>query len=131
MIDERLPKIWYGGDYNPEQWDEATMEEDIRMFKLAGIDLATVNVFSWAKSQPDENTYQFEWLDRIMDRLSEANISVCLATSTAAHPAWMARKYPDVLRVTFDGRKRNMAADITPVRTVLRIATIRMKWLKD
>ncbi|WP_379151117.1 beta-galactosidase [Paenibacillus sp. sgz5001063] len=106
MIDEKLPKIWYGGDYNPEQWDEATMEEDIRMFKLAGIDLATINVFSWAKSQPDENTYKFEWLDRIMDRLSEAEISVCLATSTAAHPAWMARKYPDVLRVTFDGRKK-------------------------
>lgn len=106
MIDERLPKIWYGGDYNPEQWNEATMEEDIRMFKLAGIDLATINVFSWAKSQPNENTYEFEWLDRIMDRLSEADISVCLATSTAAHPAWMARKYPDVLRVTFDGRKK-------------------------
>ena len=22
MINERLPKIWYGGDYNPDQWLE-------------------------------------------------------------------------------------------------------------
>lgn len=45
MINEKLPKIWYGGDYNPEQWDKEIMDEDLRMFKLAGIDVATVNVF--------------------------------------------------------------------------------------
>ncbi|WP_054956918.1 beta-galactosidase [Paenibacillus dakarensis] len=106
MLSEQLPKIWYGGDYNPEQWDEATLEEDMRMFKLAGIDVATINVFSWAKSQRDENTYDFAWLDRIMDRLAQENIRVCLATSTGAHPAWMAKKYPDVLRVDYHGRKR-------------------------
>lgn len=106
MIHEKLQKIWYGGDYNPEQWDDATMEEDLRMFKLAGIDVATINVFSWAKSQRDEHTYNFEWLDRIMNRLAEEKIVVCLATSTGAHPAWMAKKYPDVLRVDYDGRKR-------------------------
>lgn len=27
-----------------------------------------------------------------------------MATSTAAHPAWMAKKYPEVLRTDFDGR---------------------------
>ena len=51
MINQRLPKIWYGGDYNPEQWDKATMEEDLRMFELAGVDVATLNVFSWAKTR--------------------------------------------------------------------------------
>ncbi|WP_341281985.1 beta-galactosidase [Paenibacillus sp. FSL H8-0537] len=106
MINEKLPKIWYGGDYNPEQWDESVMEEDIRMFKLAGIDVATVNVFSWARIQPDENTYDLEWLDRIIDRLYKDGIYVCLATSTGAHPAWLAKKHPDVLRVDYDGRKR-------------------------
>ncbi|MBD0380757.1 beta-galactosidase [Paenibacillus sedimenti] len=106
MINEKLPKIWYGGDYNPEQWDKPVMEEDLRMFKLAGIDVATLNVFSWALSQPDEDNYDFQWLDEIMDRLHESGTYVCLATSTGAHPAWMAKKYPDVLRVDFEGRKR-------------------------
>lgn len=106
MINGKFPKIWYGGDYNPEQWDKATMEEDMRMFKLAGIDVATVNVFSWAKIQRDEESYDFAWLDDILNRLAEENMFVCLATSTGAHPAWMARKYPDVLRVDYEGRKR-------------------------
>ncbi|MFZ4451470.1 beta-galactosidase [Salibacterium aidingense] len=106
MINKQLPKIWLGGDYNPEQWDENVWNEDVRMFKLAGIDVATLNVFSWALNQPDEDTYRFEWLDEQIDRLYQSGIYTCLATSTAAHPAWMARKYPDILRVDFYGRKR-------------------------
>jgi len=106
MINEKLPKMWYGGDYNPEQWDEEIWKEDDRMFKLAGIDVATINVFSWALNQPNEDTYDFAWLDETIDRLYRNGVYVCLATSTAAHPAWMARKYPDILRVDYEGRKR-------------------------
>ncbi|MFS0637844.1 beta-galactosidase [Mesobacillus foraminis] len=106
MINEKLPKIWYGGDYNPEQWGKEDWDEDVRIFKLAGIDVATLNVFSWALNQPDEETYNFEWLDEQIDRLYQNGIYTCLATSTAAHPAWMAKKYPDVLRVDYQGRKR-------------------------
>lgn len=106
MINNKLPKIWYGGDYNPEQWNDEIMEEDLRMFKLADIDVATVNVFSWARIQPNEDTYDFEELDKIIDRLHRDNVYVCLATSTGAHPAWMAKRYPDVTRVDYDGRKR-------------------------
>jgi beta-galactosidase len=106
VINEKLPKIWYGGDYNPEQWEKEDWDEDVRMFKLAGIDVATLNVFSWALNQPDEETYHFAWLDEQIDRLYQNGIYTCLATSTAAHPAWMAKKYPDVLRVDYQGRKR-------------------------
>lgn len=98
--------MFYGGDYNPEQWDHETHLEDLRMFQLAGIDIATINVFSWALIQPDEVTYHFEELDQLINRLYENGVYICLATSTAAHPAWMAKKYPDVLRVDADGRKR-------------------------
>ncbi|WP_408894636.1 beta-galactosidase [Paenibacillus taichungensis] len=106
MISSKLPKMFYGGDYNPEQWDHETHLEDLRMFQLAGIDIATINVFSWALIQPDEITYNFEGLDQLINSLYESGVYICLATSTAAHPAWMAKKYPDVLRVDADGRKR-------------------------
>ena len=45
---KKVNKILYGGDYNPEQWPEEIWEEDMRMFKLAHIDVVTLNVFSWA-----------------------------------------------------------------------------------
>ncbi|MBF6634284.1 MAG: beta-galactosidase, partial [Planococcus sp. (in: Bacteria)] len=111
MINEKLPKIWHGGDYNPEQWNSKEIwDEDVRMFKLAGIDVATLNVFSWALNQPNEDTYNFDWLDDQINRLYENGIYTCLATSTAAHPAWMAKKYPDILRVDFYGRKRKFGS---------------------
>lgn len=106
LINDKLPKIWYGGDYNPEQWEADTWAEDDRMFKLAGIDVATINVFSWALTQRSEDEYDFDWLDETMDRLQRNGVGVCLATSTGAHPAWMAKKYPEVTRVDFNGRKR-------------------------
>lgn len=101
-----FPKIMYGGDYNPEQFPREIWEEDMRLFQIAGIDIATVNVFSWSLNQPDEETFRFEWLDEVMNKLEANGVRVCMGTGTAAHPAWMARKYPDILTVTSDGKKR-------------------------
>ena len=99
-------KLSFGGDYNPEQWSEDVWEEDMRMFKLAHIDTVTLNVFSWASLQPNETTYTFDKLDRIMEMVHKNGLKVCLATSTGAHPAWMANKYPEILRTEYTGMKR-------------------------
>ena len=108
--DSRINKVLYGGDYNPEQWPEEIWEEDMRLFKLAGIDEVTLNVFSWAALQPSEDTYNFEKLDKIMDLVEANGLKVFLATSTAAHPAWMAKRHPDILRTEFSGMKRKFGS---------------------
>lgn len=107
---EKIKKIPYGGDYNPEQWPEDSWEEDMRLLKLAHIDLVTLNVFSWAMLQPDEDTYCFDKLDKIMALVKKNGLKVCLATATAAHPAWMARKHPDILRVDSNGARHKFGS---------------------
>ncbi len=99
-------RIYYGGDYNPDQWDDATIDEDMRLFQEAGINLLTLPVFSWAKLEPDEGVYDFGWLDRILDKIWEHGIYVCLATPTTAQPAWLSTRYPEVLPVDMAGRRR-------------------------
>ena len=106
----KVKKILYGGDYNPEQWPEDTWEEDMRLLKLAHINVVTLNVFSWAALQPDEETYCFDKLDKIMELVTRHGMKICLATSTGAHPAWMARKHPDILRTEFNGMKRKFGS---------------------
>lgn len=54
----------------------------MRLFKKAGINLLTLPVFSMGKAEPDEGVYNFEWLDRIIDKIWENGIHVCLATPT-------------------------------------------------
>ena len=100
-----FPHILYGGDYNPNQWPRGVWDEDIRLFKQAGINSATINVFSWAKLQPDEETYDFSELDEIVEMLSRENFDIVLATSTGALPAWMVKRYLEVTRVDFEGRR--------------------------
>ena len=72
-------RILYGGDYNPNQWTKDIWQEDMRIFKDAHINTATINVFSWAKIQPSEHEYNFDELDEIVDMLSKENydIGIC------------------------------------------------------
>ena len=74
----KVHKILYGGDYNPEQWPEEIWKEDMRLFKLAHIDVVTLNVFSWAALQPDEITYDFSKLDKIMEYVKENGLKSLL-----------------------------------------------------
>ena len=45
-------RILFGGDYNPEQWPREVWDEDVRLMREAGVNLATVGVFSWALLEP-------------------------------------------------------------------------------
>ena len=98
-------KIIHGGDYNPDQWIKTPeiWDEDMRLMKLAHINSATVGIFSWSMLEPEEGVYNFEWLDRLLDKLHENGIDVILATPSGARPAWLAQKYPEVLRVEETG----------------------------
>ncbi|HEY7418296.1 MAG TPA: beta-galactosidase [Ktedonobacteraceae bacterium] len=109
----RLPAFYFGADYNPEQWtpafgfeDQQIWLDDIRLMKQAHVNIVTLGVFSWALLQPDEQTFSFQWLDRVLTLLQENEIFVCLATGTAAIPAWLATAYPDVLPVDAQGVRR-------------------------
>ena len=105
MEKKALPRFLYGGDYNPEQWPADTWPQDIQVFKQADINSATVNVFSWALLEPQEGQYDFSKLDQIVDELAAADFDIVMATSTAAMPAWMFKKYPGVARVDYQGRR--------------------------
>lgn len=101
----KIPRIAYGGDYNPEQWDEEVWRQDHAAFELANIDLLTVGAFSWSLTQPAEDRYDFSVLDAVLDLAAEEGRRICLATGTAGVPPWLARKYPDVCRTDFEGRR--------------------------
>lgn len=102
-----MNKIIYGGDYNPEQWLDRPdiLEKDIEMMKKAGINEATVGVFSWAVLEPKEGEFHLDWLEEVINNLYKNEISVILATPSGARPRWLARKYPEVLRTNSDGKK--------------------------
>lgn len=102
---EPLGYIVHGGDYNPDQWINTPeiWDEDMRLMKEAGINSATVGIFSWSVLEPEEGAYDFSFLDTILDKMNENGIKAVLATPSGARPPWLSQKYPEVLRVEETG----------------------------
>ncbi|MEH0985600.1 beta-galactosidase [Micromonospora sp. CPCC 205556] len=95
--------IFYGADYNPEQWPEEVWAEDVALMRRAGVDLVSVGIFSWALLEPSPGRWEFGWLDRALDVLHDGGIRVDLATATASPPPWLAHRHPETLPRTADG----------------------------
>ena len=94
-------RFYHGGDYNPEQWLKMPeiLNKDLELMEKARVNIVTLGVFSWSMLEPEEGKYDLDWLADIIDKLYARGISVDLATPSAAKPAWLAQKYPEVLRV--------------------------------
>ncbi|WP_425623144.1 beta-galactosidase [Bifidobacterium adolescentis] len=97
MLTENGRGIAFGGDYNPDQWSEETWDDDVCLMKKAGVNTVALAIFSWDRIQPQENRWDFGWLDRIIDKLGKAGIATDLASATATAPLWLYEKHPEVL----------------------------------
>ncbi len=104
-INPTCPHMLHGGDYNPDQWIDTpeVWDEDMRLMKLAHCNALSVGIFAWAALEPEEGRFEFDWLDTILDKLRDASGFAVLATPSAARPAWMSKKYPEVLMAQHDG----------------------------
>lgn len=83
-LTDRLGGLAFGGDHNPEQWDEAVWKEEDELMRRARGNLATVGVLSWSLMEPEDGRYDFAWLDAHLDRLHANGVAVDLATPTAS-----------------------------------------------
>lgn len=97
-------KLLHGGDYNPEQWLDRPdiLAQDIELMKKARVNTVTLGVFSWSALEPEEGVFKLDWLADIIHNLYANGIRTILATPSAARPAWLAHKYPEVRRVRAD-----------------------------
>ncbi len=108
---------YLGVAYYPEDWDESEQLYDIAKMKEAGINVARIAEFAWHKMEPKPGAFDFSWLHRVVDRLTEAGIAVVLGTPTATPPRWLIRRYPDVVtenengRVTSHGGRRHCCSN--------------------
>jgi len=98
--------IYIGADYYPEHWPKERWETDARLMQEAGFNVVRLAEFSWVWLEPAEGSYRFDWLDEILALLDRHGIKAVLGTPTASMPAWVARKYPEVLAIQENGQRR-------------------------
>ena len=116
--------MYIGAAYYPELWKENEVEKDVERCKAYGINALRIGEFAWSKMEPREGEYDFDWLERAVDKLYENGIYTVLCTPTCTPPRWLFNKYPDVVRVLSDGKRMPIASRCHPCKSSL---TMRKK----
>ncbi|MFW6257080.1 MAG: beta-galactosidase, partial [Bacillota bacterium] len=107
MSFKQMPdEILYGAAYYPEVWPEKEMDRDIEYMKELRMNVMRIGEFSWVLLEPEEGEFEFEWLQRIIEKLNRNGIYTILGTPTAAPPAWLTSKYPQVMPVDENGVRK-------------------------
>ncbi|WP_106745926.1 beta-galactosidase [Yoonia maritima] len=99
-----------GTCYYPEHWDEEIWAEDARRMADLGLTWVRIGEFAWSRLEPSPGDLQLDWLDRTIDVLNDAGLSVVLGTPTATPPRWMLDKHPDMIALDADGKPRGFGS---------------------
>ena len=99
-----MEKLLYGVAYYDEYMPYDRLEKDVEMMKKAGINTVRIAESTWSTCEPQEGVFDFSHVERVMDAMEKAEISVIIGTPTYAIPTWMVKSYPDVLATTVNGK---------------------------
>ncbi len=91
-----MKKYQFGVDYYPEHWPRDRWPTDARTMREMGIQIVRMGEFSWQLFEPREGEFHFEVLDEAIEVLAKEGIDVILGTPTAAPPAWIIEKDPEI-----------------------------------
>ncbi|MEP7141796.1 MAG: beta-galactosidase [Ferruginibacter sp.] len=101
-----LDKLRFGVAYYDEYMPYERLDKDIQMMKDAGINVVRIAESTWSTVEPQDGVYDFSHIDRVLNAMHKAGISVIIGTPTYALPAWLAKKFPDVLAITPRGQNK-------------------------
>lgn len=97
-----MNRFLIGATYYPELWPSENHARDFDRMQAAGFNVVRLGEGAWWYWEPSEGKYQFELFDRVIDLCRERDIKVVMGTPTYTGPAWIAKKYPEVLRWNFE-----------------------------
>ena len=94
-----------GACYQPIDRSREQIDSDIAIMKRAGFNVVRMGDLSWDSFEPSQGKFEFEWFDRIMDRMQAAGIRVILDIPGMPAPIWLHRAYPGVDIVAQNGTR--------------------------
>jgi beta-galactosidase len=96
--------MYFGCAWYPEHWPRERWDADLDLMREAGVNVVRVGEFAWSRFEPAEGRFSFDWMDEAIAKAEKRGIKVVIGTPTAAPPAWLTQRYPEVLRTLSNGR---------------------------
>jgi beta-galactosidase len=103
---KQASRLLYGVAYYDEYMPYDRLDKDVQMMKDAGINVVRIAESTWSTVEPQDGVFNFYHIDRVLNAMHKAGISVIIGTPTYAVPTWLVRKHPDVLAITPHGPSR-------------------------
>jgi beta-galactosidase len=99
-------QLFVGTCYQPIDRSPEQIDLDIAIMKNAGFNVVRMGDLSWDSFEPAQGKFDFEWFDKIMDKMQAAGIRVILDIPGSPAPIWLHRRYPGVDIVDQNGSRR-------------------------
>lgn len=95
----------FGAAYYPEYMPDRRLEKDMQMMKEAGMNVLRIAESTWSTLEPREGTFDFSYIDSVLDMAEKNSINIIIGTPTYAIPSWLEKKDPEVMVETKSGRE--------------------------
>jgi beta-galactosidase len=98
-------QLFVGTCYQPIDRTPEQIDRDIAIMKHAGFNVVRMGDLSWDSFEPSQGKFDFEWFDKVMDKMQANGIRVILDIPGSPAPIWLHRAYPGVDLVTQNGTR--------------------------
>jgi beta-galactosidase len=98
-------QLFVGTCYQPIDRSPEEIDRDIAIMKRAGFNVVRMGDLSWDSFEPAQGKFEFDWFDKVLDKLQAAGIRVILDIPGAPAPIWLHRAYPGVDIVAQNGTR--------------------------
>ena len=98
-------QLFVGTCYQPIDRSPEEIDSDIAIMKHAGFNVVRMGDLSWDSFEPSQGKFEFEWFDKIMDKMQKAGIRVILDIPGLPAPIWLHRAYSGVDIVAQNGTR--------------------------
>ena len=89
-------QIFVGTCYQPIDRTPEEIDRDIAIMKHAGFNVVRMGDLSWDSLEPSQGKFEFEWFDKVMDKMQANGIRVILDIPGLPAPIWLHRAHPGV-----------------------------------
>lgn len=89
--------MYLGVDYYPEHWDFEMIDKDLENILELNSNVIRIGEFAWHLMESTEGNFDFTYFDQVIEKAKEKGLKVIFGTPTATLPAWLSKKYPEVL----------------------------------
>ncbi len=95
----KLPSVLYGAayynEYMPADLQPGRLEKDVALMQEAGLSVVRMGESTWSLWEPKDGTFEYAWMDRVVNAMGRAGIKVIMGTPTYSMPTWMAKEHPE------------------------------------